>query len=248
MTSYASTTAVCERISKLEKCFSNLKKQLLSEMNTNQVSPQTSLESLAMLPLPLQMEYKKYVKENLPTLAAASNVSMIFVHLSLSFTFIDYGLLEHLIETFGSEQLKKAMSAYIEKIEVFLDETTVKQLYHWPGKQDLPPHFDKLQMMIDKDPGAYSLRKVDDLRRRFCCETQLSEIVFILIGIGKANSFMIMFMVPTVLGPSLKEFISKIDDNFYQSQSIISISLNQQQLYLSVALREKVCLYLCISS
>ena len=83
---------------------------------------------------------------------------------------------------------------------------------------------------------------VNDLRRRFCSETHLSEIVFVLIGIGKANSFIIVFMVPSVLGPRLVESVGGVDDSFYQRECIISISLNQQQLYLSAALREtKVC-------
>ena len=230
-----------ERISKLEEWFSDLKSKLLSEMKANQtISPQTILESLAMLPLSLRDEYKKYVMENLSTLAAASSVSMVFIHLSFNFTFIDHGLLEHLIKKFGSSQLKQDMSAYAEEIQVFLNETTVSQLgEHWPGRQELPPHFDKLLMMIDKDPGKCSLCTVNDLRKRFCSEVHLSEIVFVLIGIGKANSFLVVFMVPNILGPKLVESVGGVNDGFYQRACIISISLNQQQLYLSVTLRKK---------
>ena len=230
-----------ERISKLEEWFSQLKKQLLSELKSNEtVSPPIILESLAMLPLTLQAEYKKYVMENLSTLAAASSVSMLFIQLSFNFTFIDHGLLEHLIKTFGSSQLKCDMSAYAEEIQVFLDETTVSQLgEHWPGRQDLPPHFDKLLMTINKDPGQCSLRMVNDLRKRFCSEVHLSDVVFVLIGIGKANSFLVVLMVPSVLGPKLVESIVGVDDSFYQRECIIAVSLNQRQLYLSVALRER---------
>ena len=230
-----------ERISKLEEWFSDLKSKLLSEMKANQmISPQTILESLAMLPLSLRNEYKKYVMENLSTLAAASSVSMVFIHLSFNFTFIDHGLLEHLIKKFGSSQLKQDMSAYAEEIQVFLNETSVSQLgEHWPGQQELPPHFDKLLMMIDKDPGKCSLRTVNDLRKRFCSEVHLSEIVFVLIGIGKANSFLVVFMVPSILGPKLVESVGGVNDGFYQRECIVSISLNQQQLYLSVILRKK---------
>ena len=237
--------AVGERISKLEEWFSDLKGKLLSELNTNQtISPQTILGSLAMLPMSLQAEYKKYVMENLSTLAAANSVTVMFVHLSFNFTFIDHGLLEHLIKKFSSDQLKQNMSAYAAEIQLFLDETTVAQLGdYWPGEQEFPPHFEKLLMMIDKDPGKCSLRMVNNLRKRFCRETQLSEVVFVLIGIGKANSFIILFMVPSVLGPRLVESVGGVDDSFYQRECIISISLNQHQLYLSVALRKKeVCI------
>ena len=210
-------------------------------MNASQIiTPQTILGALAMLPLSLRDEYKKYVTENLSTLAAASSVTMMFVHLSFNFTFIDHGLLEHLIKTFGSSQLKQEMSAYAQEIQVFLGETTVSQLgEHWPGRQELPPHFDKLLMMIDKEPGKCSLCMVNGLRKRFCSEVHLSEVVFILIGIGKANSFLVVFMVPSVLGPRLVESVGGVDDSFYQRECIVSISLNQQQLYLSVTLREK---------
>ena len=236
-----------EKISKLEEWFSDLKDKLLSEMKSNQaVSPQTILGSLAILPLPLQAEYKKYVMENLSTLATAPSVTVMFVYLSFNFTFIDYGLLEHLMKKFGSYQLKQDMSSYVEEINVFLDETTVAQLgVHLPGQQELPPHFDKLLMKIDKDPGKCSLRMLNELRKRFCSEVHLSEIVCILKGIGKVNSFLVIFMVPSVLGPKLVESIGGVDDGFYQRECITSISLNLQQIYLSITLRQKkVCYFL----
>ena len=218
----------------------NLKKTLLKELKADKkVTAEDLLESLSILPTELQSEYGAYIEEKLQDLPT---VSKIFQQLSLHITFLDYALLQHLIDEFGSGQLKQDMSAYDGEIQVFLNETTITQLQdHLPGQQELPPHFDKLQMRIDKNPGKCSLRSINDLRKRFCNETQLSEIVFVLIGIGKANSFIIIFMVPSVLSPRLVEAVDRVDDNFYQRECIISVSLNQQQLYLSLALREKVC-------
>ena len=221
----------------------SLKKTLLKELKANKnITAEELLESLSILPTELQTEYGTYIEEKLQEL---QTVSKIFQQLSLHITFLDYALLQHLIDEFGSEQLKQDMSAYDGEIQVFLDETTITQLQdHLPGRQELPPHFNKLQMVIDKDPGKCSLRMVNDLRKQFCSETQLSEIVFVLIGIGKANSFILIFMVPSVLGSKMVESISAVDDSFYQREGIISISLNQQQLYLSLVLREKkVCSY-----
>ena len=226
--------------------FLSLKKMLLKELKaSDKVTTEDLLESLSILPTELRTEYGAYLEEKLPVLEELGTVSKIFQRLSLHLmvTFFDYALLHHLIDEFGSEQLKQDMSSYDGKIQMFLDETTIVQLQdHLPGRQELPPHFDKLQMVINKNPGKCSLRMVNDLRKRFCNETQLSEIVFVLIGIGKTNSFMIIFMVPSVLGPRLVESVGGVDDSFYQRECIVSISLNQQQLYLSVALREKkVC-------
>ena len=234
---------VGKQIKHLDKIFLGLKKTLLKELKADkEVTTEVLLESLSILPTELQLEYGAYLEEKLPFLEDLGTVSKIFSRLSLHFTFLDYTLLQHLIDEFGSKGLKQDMSAYDGEIQVFLDETTIVELQdHLPGRQELPPHFDKLQMMIDKDPGKCSLRMVNDLRKRFCIETQLSEIVFVLIGIGKANSFILIFMVPSILRSKMVESISRVDESFYQRECIISISLNQQQLYFSVAMREKVC-------
>ena len=239
---------VGKQIKHLEKIFLSLKKMLLKELKADkEVTTEVLLESLTILPTELQTEYGAYLEEKLPVLEELGTVSKIFSRLSLHFTFLDYALLQHLIDEFGSEHLKQDMSAYDREIQVFLNETTIPQLQdHLPGRQELPPHFDKLQMRIDKDPGKCSLQMVNDLRKRFCNETQLSEIVFVLIGIGKANSFVLIFMVPSVLGPTIVDSISSVDDSFYQRECIVSILLNQQQLYLSLALREKVCVIISL--
>ena len=218
-------------------------------MKTNaDITTETLLESLTWnLPLELRTVYKPYLDEKLPTLEKLGTIREICSRLGLFFTFLDYHLLQYLVEEFGSEPLKQDMSTYVGEIQIFLDETTVQQVKdHFPGQHKLPPNFEKLQMVIDKHPGTYSLRMLDNLRKRFCSETQLSEVVFVLIGIGKANSFIIVFMVPSVLGPRLVESVGGVDDSFYQRECIISITLNQQQLYLSEALREKkVCNFVC---
>ncbi len=223
----------------------SLKKTLLKELKADkEVTTEVLLESLTILPTELQTEYAAYLEDKLPVLEELGTVSKIFSRLSLHFTFLDYSLLQHLIDEFGSEHLKQDMSAYDREIQVFLDETTIVQLQdHLPGRHDLPPHFDKLRMRIDKDPGKCSLRMVNDLRKRFCNETQLSEVIFVLIGIGKADSFIILFMVPSILGPRLVQSIGRVDDSFCQRECIVSITLNQLQLYLAVASRERKVLY-----
>ena len=236
---------VAKQIKTLQKSFSNLIKALKAELKVKEVTTEEVLESITIyLPSELKREYEESIQEKLPVLTQQETISGIFIRLGPHFGFLDYKLLEHLIEEHGSEQLKLKMSTYDGDIKVFLEETTITQLQdHLPGQQKLPPNFDRLQMMIDKDPGKCSLWMVNNLRRQFCSETHLSEIVFVLIGIGKANSFIIVFMVPSVLGPRLVESVGGVDDSFYQRECIISISLNQQQLYLSVALREKrVCI------
>ena len=190
----------------------------------SELSPETLVDSLTLLPIALRGEYKKFVFENLEALEKAESIRRIFHHLNLHFTFIDYHLLEHLVKKFGGKRLKRDMSAYAEAVQVFLDETTVQQLMdHWPGQSDIPPHFKKLIAVIDEDPSTYTLRKLDNLRKKFCSETRLSETVLILIGVGRKSSFTLSWVVPSIFVPQLKSVISSLRSVSYTHLTLPTI-------------------------
>ena len=237
MTLY-STHTVGATIENLEKQFSSLQRRLSSELTTkSEVSPEILLESLTLLPIALRSEYQKFILENLSTLKKADSIREIFLHLNPLFSFIDYHLIKYLVEEFASTRLKRDTSAYIEAVRIFLDETTVLDLMdHWPGRRDIPPHFEELRAVIDGDPSKYTLRQLDNLRKRFCSETRLSEVVLSLIGVGRRNSFVVRWVVPSIFVPQLKSVISCLR-SFYQREHIFSVTVGRQQLY-SIAVRD----------
>ena len=224
----------------LEKQFSSMQRRLQSEMKTNsEISPETLVDSLTLLPISLRAEYQKFIFENLKTLEKAESIREIFHHLNLHFTFIDYRLLEFLIDEYGSHRLKQDMSAYTGRVQAFMDETTIQQLMdHWPGQSDIPPQFEKLRAVIDKDPRKYTLRQLDDLRKKLCSMARLSETVFILIGVGRKNSFIVCWRVPSVFVSQLKSVISSLR-SFYQREHIFSVTVGRQRLY-SIAVRDSI--------
>ena len=226
-------------IKQLEKQFSNLQRRLSSELNANSdVSPDILLESLTLLPIALRSEYQKFVLENLGTLEKADSIRKIFHHLNPLFSFIDYHLVEFLVEEFASMRLKRDMSVYVEAVQVFLDETTVLQLMdHWPGQCEIPPHFEKLRVVIDEDPSKYTLRQLDDLRKRFCSQIRLSEIILVLIGVGRKNSFVVCWVVPSIFVHQLKSVISSLR-SFCQREHIFSVTMGSRQRLYSTAVRD----------
>ena len=223
---------VGERIDRLEKQFSSMQRSLQTELRTkSDVTPKTLVDSLTLLPVALRVEYQKFVYDNLKTLKEADSIREIFYHINLLVTFIDYRLLKHLIEEFGSYRLNQGMSSYSEAVEGFLDETTVEQLsQHWPGVQEVPPQFERLTAVINQDPHQYTLRQLDKLRKRFCCQIRLYETVVILIGVGKTNSFRVCWIVPSIFVSELKLTIGTLT-SFYQTESFLSVTVGKQRLY-----------------
>ena len=232
------TDTVGATIDNLEKQFSSLQRRLSSELTAkSEVSPEVLLESLTLLPIALRSEYQKFILENLSTLEKADSIRKIFLHLNPHFSFIDYHLIKYLVEEFASMRLKRDTSVYVEAVQVFLDETTVLDLMdHWPGRRDIPPHFEELRAVIDGDPSKYTLRQLDNLRKRFCSETRLSEVVLSLIGVGRKNSFVVRWMFPSIFLPHFKLVIGSLR-SFYQRERIFSVTVGRQRLY-SIAVRD----------
>ena len=119
-----------------------------------------------------------------PVLRRESTISDLFYHLSPLVDFLGYGLLKYIIDEFGSNTLKNLVVSYSDDILVFLKKTTVKQLMNvWPGQQEPPPNFSKLRARINENPSTYTLYELDQLRKRFCSELKLTDIVLVLIGL-----------------------------------------------------------------
>ena len=232
--------AVDATINDLERRFSQLQRRLSSELDSNsKISPEILVESLTLLPVQLKIQYNKLVCENLLTVKKEDSIRRVFHLLNPHISFIDYHLIKFLIEEFGSAQLKEDMSAYVDLVEVFYDETNVQQLMdYWPGRHEIPPDFKDLQAVIDEEPGTYTLRRLDDLRKEFCGETRLYKTVLILKRVKRKNSFIVCWAVPSMFVPELKSDINKFK-SFCERQNIFSISIGTQRLY-SIAVRKEL--------
>ena len=224
--------AVGSTIKDLEKRFSSLQSRLSSELSSKEtVTTDSLLDSLTQLPIALRNEYRSIIKENLHTLQNMDSIRKIFHHLNFHFTFIDYHLLNHLIEIHGSSRLKGEMSQYIDDVERFFDQTTVEQLIDiWPGEREASPHMKELIALIDEDPSTYTLRRLNDLRKKLCNVVKLSETVLTFIGVGRKSSFILSLMIPSILLPEVKSVISSLSI-FYQKEHIISIIVDKKTLF-----------------
>ena len=123
------------------------------------------------------------------------------------------------------------MSMYIEKLQIFINETTVQELMdHWPGVRETPPLFEELRAVIDEGPSKYTLRQLDDLRKRFCNVTMISETTLILFRIKRRSSFILSWIIPSALLPDLKSVIGKLN-SFFQVEKVYSFTHGEERLY-----------------
>ena len=225
---------MAERISRLEKQFSNLHQSLLFELTEGEgVSVDKFFHALAMLPLAFRREYQDKIHAMLPSIESHSTTKVttdIFLHYSPLFTFIDYGLLKHLISEFGKERLKEKMAVYVREVEQFKKETTVAEVMDiWPGNTEIHLNYTKLRAKFEGDPRMYTLEKLDKFRRRFCSQLRLSEFIFWLISMERALSFFITWCIPTAVVPELIAGMTLIAERFYLEENILSLSITDHE-------------------
>ena len=229
---------VCSALEEFENRFDDLHQKIRDELVAGRVDTSNVLSKLTLLPLKLKKEYDTPIQKIFPVLNEQKNINELFCRLNPLLSFIDYALLEHIINKFGSDQLKKAIAAYGSDIQVFMQQTTIQQLMdHLPGQPEIPQNFELIKAKICKDAKKCTIAEINQLRRRLCCEIKLSEIVFHIISLEDSNSFIISFIVPSVVLPDVIKSARKLDNSFFQRESITLFYIRNGWLYSPKLLR-----------
>jgi hypothetical protein len=180
---------IASKIETLEYQFITLQTRIRLELSANpDMTVQRLLAKLAGLPLSLRKEYESSIAKHIPSMRTESQVNELFIHLNPLMSFIDYGLIEYIIKKFGSDALKRDMRSFCGEMVVFMKETTIKQLIgHLPGQIEIPPKFSLIVAKIGENASECTLEQLNTIRKRYCSEIKLSEIVLHLVTVVESN-------------------------------------------------------------
>ena len=222
------SVGITSKIEKLEDQFNKLQTSIIDELSAKPgITVQKLLSQLTQLPLSLRREYESSIEKRISSMSTVTQINNLFIiHLNPLTSFMDYGLTEYVIKKFGSDNLKRDMRSYCSEMVVFMKETTIKQLINYfPGQPEIPPKFSLIETKIGEDVSKCTLEQLNTIRRRYCSEVKLSEIVFHLVAVVESNSFIVRWLVPSVLVCRIVQFTKFIDQIFYQECKITSLSL-----------------------
>ena len=224
----------------METKFNGLHQRLKSEVTTNRLTVDEFYQALATLPIAFRMEYERSIQQSLHAVEESDGqrvvTSRVFLQFSPLFVFIDYNLLDHMIKKFGSAELKSEMALYIEDVKIFMKETTVGDLIdHWGGGEVSDLNYAQLRAKFRDDPMTYTLERLNRFRRRFCSQVRISKLICCIISFESTESFFATWIIPAAIIPELSEAIQQLDESFFEEEHIISIFVDQKQLYPSTA-------------
>ena len=149
-------------------------------------------------------------------------------------TFLDYGLLQHIITHYGSMILQSKMHNYCSDLIKFMKKTTVQQLMEdWTHNLKCPDQFSVVKVRVNEDPSRCTLERLDVLKKQLFNKLKISYVITYFFGIliEEGNSFCALWLIPSILVSQLVKFSWQTDAGFYQQENILEFSVDDEPLY-----------------
>ena len=156
-------------------------------------------QAITRLPTYL-IEYKKtkkFVKQNKKEFLKAKNIEEVFITANDYWDFLNYSLLQHIINRFGSNDMRKEMETFATEILVFRKKTRIKP-FSKVYKIRCDFKNDKRKKIVSElkeiDFSTATLEDVEKYRSDLCSELSLPEFSLQLAEI-QDGSMMLTWLV-----------------------------------------------------
>ena len=223
---------LAQEVRKLEEQFNSLQESAQSELIKSGVTVQAFRRSLPRMSCSIKAEHKQYLEEKYIVFKRAETIDDIFYYLSLYLSFIDFSLLEHIINCFGTPELKHAMTQYSLLMEKFRKDTKVVDILpHLSGCIEPPPEYVRVKMKLDYDIHKCTLEDLEKARANLGKAFSLSKLAFFLREISQ-SCIVVTCLLPTDLAHVLTECAQEMDD---ASHNLLELYVDEK-LLLSTSL------------
>ena len=176
------TDQVQEFEARVDKLILRLEKELLK----NEACMCELRHSIIRLPVAIKTEHYQFIKECSEDIGKAGNIEDLFRHLNMYWTFLEYSLLNRIIDCHSSilsKELRDEMRKYKKEIETFKQCTTIKQLLQvglGVIRREPPPGFSRIFTKLKRRPSEYTLEELDQFRHKICFEFNLPTFILML--------------------------------------------------------------------
>ena len=204
----------------------------------SQTSSVSDFRNKITLRLPQSIKTQHSLKENLPYIYNATSIEEIFGVFNLGvWSYLNYGLLQHLVEVYGNNEMKDMMQEYATSVEVFRKETPLKVFWEASPNGDCPDVPSNLRRDLlkitfkhgNQNPTT-TLEEIETFRRDITNKFSLPEFVMILAHIEKGCVATIWFVPPSV-AVILKD--EKQIAEFLKQHHILEMKIEDSTIYHS---------------
>ena len=186
----------------LEKKFRVLVSSTKKHMITESVDVSELCDAVTNLPTTLKEEHKKFIKEKEDEISKAEGIDKVFRIANKYWDFLNYSLLQYIIDEYGSDEIQSEMEAFDEEIRSFRRNTLLKpfsKVYKRKPELENEKEMKKLISVHEKiDLATATLEDVEKFRNKLCSELSLYEFSLQLAEI-QDGCLMLTWLVSTSL-------------------------------------------------
>ena len=199
------------------------------------MEPSDFLSHVTWLPVSDCTQHRSFIKENLTNIPPPPTVVNIWTILNLYWDFLNYGLLEHVIRNFGSEDLKQQMQDYVDELSTFKQTTRLCDFIEsWPCRDDGPPE-DRLKKVVVKMKHEWSqctLQDVESFKKSLVHKFFLEEFD-ILLQKAERGCVCVTWLTSPSIATLLQHNLANIETEFFKKHGIDAVTIDGQDVYLT---------------
>ena len=170
-------------------------------MISNKVEVRRLRHSFFRRPGDVKNEHKYFVKEKEDKLMKAQSVDDLFYAADDYWDFLNFSLLEHLINRHASEEIKVEVVEYGQQIRAFRKKTPLNifsKVYQRKEVRKVDNNFRKIITEHNIDWSTATLEDVETFRNQLCSELSLYEFS-LQVAVLISGSVVITWLVPQSL-------------------------------------------------
>ena len=196
-------------IKQLERKFEDLVTHARKYMVATNVDVQDLLQSMTLLQGDLRSEHKLFIQEKGEKLRKAESINDVFLTANEYWDFLNYSLLQHVLDKHASDEIKKAMEGYAEEITQFRKKTKLR-VFSKVHKRKPKKADDKFKELVSEhniDLSTATLEDVEQFRNDICNELSLFPFSLQLAALTP-GSVVITWLVPQSLVAHIQKAIT----------------------------------------
>ena len=241
-----------DQVRYFETTFGHLVAKAYQEVNVK-VDPHMFLSCITYLPVSARVQHRSFVQQKLTTIPPPVTFVTIWAILNLYWDFLNYGLLGHIITTFGSADLKQQMQNYVDELSIFKQKTRLCDFVSsWPCRDDGPPE-DRLRKVVVKmnhDWSQCTLQDVESFKKDLIHKFFLPEFDILLQKVERGCVCVTWLTFPSIT-TLLQQSLANIETEFFNNHSVDAVIIDGQLISITTQhftddsiRKEDICLFI----
>ena len=226
---------MADQVEYFETEFASLVDKACHDVTKRDLEPSIFLSRVATLRVSDRTQHRSFIQENLTNIPPPVTFDKIWSRLTNYWDFMNYRLLEHVINKLGSEDLKHQMQDYVDKLSAFKRRTRLCDFIDsWPCKDDRPPEEElrKVVIKMRQEWTQCTLQDVESFKTALVHKFFLPEYDIILQK-AERGCVCVTWLTSPSTATLLQQNLANIETEFFKEHSIDAVTVDGQDIYLT---------------